>query len=68
MWYKKVNDIFDKLINSEYYKSCYDYEKILMSEEKYEEAKKIFKLGMEKWSTILFRGIYIFFIDINWFE
>ena len=44
----RVNDIFDKLINSEYYKAAYDYGKFLMSEEKYDEAKKMFKLGMEK--------------------
>ena len=44
----KVNDIFDKLINSEYYKAAYDYGKFLISEEKYDDAKKIFKLGMEK--------------------
>jgi len=43
-----VNDIFDKLINSEYYKAAWDYGKFLIQEEKYDDAKKIFKLGMDK--------------------
>ena len=45
---KKVNDIFDKLINSEYYKAANDYGKFLIKENKFEDAKKIFKLGMDK--------------------
>ena len=45
---KKVNDIFDKLINSEYYKAAFDYGKFLMEDGKFDEAKKIFKLGMDK--------------------
>ena len=44
----KINDIFDKLINSEYYKASLDYGKFLISQEKYDEAKRIFKLGMDK--------------------
>ena len=45
---KIVKDIFEKLINSEYYKACYDYGKFLVQEEKLDEAKNIFKLGKDK--------------------
>ncbi len=45
---KKVNDIFDKLINSEYHKAAYDYGRFLIQEEKFDDAKKMLKLGMEK--------------------
>ena len=39
----KVTKIFDKLINSEYYKASYDYGLFLMKQDKYDDAKNIFK-------------------------
>ena len=39
---KIIKDIFDKLIDSEYYKACYDYGKFLVQEEKLDEAKNMF--------------------------
>lgn len=65
---KKVNDIFDKLINSEYYKAAYDYGRFLMQDEKYDEAKKFFKLGMDN-SQQFCLGEYLYILlranDLN---
>jgi len=43
----KIKEIFNELIKDEYYKASYDYGNFLMKEGKYEEAKNIFKKGME---------------------
>lgn len=65
---KKVSDIFDKLINSEYYKAAYDYGRFLMQDEKYDEAKKFFKLGMDN-SQQFCLGEYLYILlranDLN---
>ena len=65
---KIVNDIFDKLINSEYYKACYDYGKFLVGEEKLDEAKNMFKLGKDK-SQQFCLGEYLYLVlktyDLN---
>ena len=39
--------IFDNLIQSGYYKAANDYGRFLMNEGKYDEAKNIFKKGMD---------------------
>ena len=44
----KIKNIFDNLIKNEYYKAALDYGIFLMDIGKYEEAKSIFKKGMEK--------------------
>ena len=56
---EKVNDIFDKLFYSEYYKAACDYGKFLMKEEKYDDAQKIFKKGIDKCQQFCL-GEYIF--------
>ena len=57
----KVNNIFDKLINSEYYKALYDYAKFLINEGKFDDAKNKLKLGTDK-SQQFCLGEYIFIL------
>ena len=45
---KRAKNIFENLINTGYYKACYDYGKFLLGEKKYDEAKSIFKKGLDK--------------------
>ena len=44
----KIKNIFENLINAGYYKACFDYGKFLLDEKKYDEAKSIFKKGLDK--------------------
>ena len=44
---KKVEEIYDSLIKNKYYKAAYDYGKYLVDQQKIDEAKKIFKIGMD---------------------
>ena len=43
----KIKNIFDNLIRMEYYKAYYDYGRFLQEEGKYDEAKNIFKKGLD---------------------
>lgn len=43
----KIKDIFDNLVRAEYYKACCDYGKFLHDEGKYDEAKNLFKKGVD---------------------
>ena len=45
---KKIKNIFENLINAGYYKACFDYGTFLLNEKKYDEAKSIFKKGLDK--------------------
>ena len=58
---EKINNIFDKLINSEYYKALYDYAKFLINEGKFDDAKNKLKLGTDK-SQQFCLGEYIFIL------
>ena len=45
---EKINDIFNNLVNAEYYKAFFDYGNYLIKEEKFDEARNIFKKGADK--------------------
>ena len=44
---EKIKNIFDNLIKAEYYKACCDYGRFLIDQKQYDEAKTIFKKGLD---------------------
>ena len=44
---EKIKNIFDNLIKAEYYKACCDYGRFLLDVRKFDEAKTIFKKGLD---------------------
>ena len=63
---KKIKNIFQNLIDSEYYKACFDYGRYLMKEQKYDEAKNIFKKGLENSQQFcLIEYIFLIISEIN---
>ena len=44
---EKINNIFDNLIKEGYYKACCDYGGFLIDQKRYDDAKVIFKKGLD---------------------
>ena len=51
---KKIENIFNNLVKSGYYKACFDYGQFLVQEKKYDEAKSMFKKGYDNGQQFCF--------------
>lgn len=63
---ENIKNIFENLINAEYYKASCDYGRFLINNDKQDEAKNIFKKGMDNSQQFcLSEYIYLILREIN---
>lgn len=65
---EKINNIFDYLIKSGYYKAVYDYGQFLKKEKKYEEAKSMFKKGFDNAQRFCLNDYTNLLINLTYFN
>ena len=65
---EKIKNIFKNLIKEGYYKAACDYGRFLISENEYEEAKNIFKIGSDnsqQYCLLEYTYIFLKTVDFN---